>query len=96
MGELRVTTVGTLAGLDDALAVRRAVFIEEQGVSEEEEIDAQDGDPAGLTRAVHVVAYLAGRWRPGASCSMRRLRSTPTSGAWRWWHPSAAVATGAR
>ena len=61
MSELQVTTVRTLAEMKDALAVRRAVFIEEQGVSEEEEIDAHDGDPAGMTSAVHVVAYLDGQ-----------------------------------
>jgi predicted GNAT family N-acyltransferase len=47
--------------MGDALAVRRAVFIEEQGVSEEEEIDAHDADPEQVASAVHVVAYLDGR-----------------------------------
>jgi predicted GNAT family N-acyltransferase len=42
----------------DALEVRRAVFIQEQGVSEEEEIDAHDGDPALVTSAVHIVAHI--------------------------------------
>ena len=60
MGDLRVIRVRTPAELADALAVRRAVFIDEQGVSEEEEIDAHDGDPAGATSAAHVVGYLAG------------------------------------
>ena len=61
MSDLLVSTVRTLAEMQDALAVRRAVFIEEQGVSEEEEIDAHDGDPAEVTSAVHVVAYLDGQ-----------------------------------
>jgi len=39
------------ATLADAHAVRRTVFIDEQGVSEAEEMDGRDGD------AVHVVAY---------------------------------------
>lgn len=44
------------ATLADAHAVRRTVFIKEQGVSEAEEMDGRDGD------AVHVVAYTpAGR-----------------------------------
>ena len=47
--------------MEDALTVRRAVFIDEQGVLEAEEIDAYDGDPAHVTSAVHVVAYVDGR-----------------------------------
>ena len=38
-------------GLADAFAVRSAVFIEEQGVSEDEEMDGRDDE------ASHVVAY---------------------------------------
>ncbi|MSP22820.1 MAG: GNAT family N-acetyltransferase [Dehalococcoidia bacterium] len=44
-----------------ALEVRRAVFIDEQGVPESEEIDRHDGDPAAVTSAVHVLARLDGR-----------------------------------
>jgi len=44
----RVPGTGRLA---DAHAVRRAVFIEEQGVSEAEEMDGRDDE------ATHVVAY---------------------------------------
>jgi predicted GNAT family N-acyltransferase len=58
---LRIGVVRTAAEMEDALSVRRAVFIEEQGVSEAEEIDAYDGDPARVTGAVHVVAYVGGR-----------------------------------
>ena len=43
------------ATLADAHAVRRTVFIKEQGVSEAEEMDGRDGD------AVHVVAYTPAR-----------------------------------
>jgi len=50
--------------MDDALSVRRAVFIAEQGVLESEEIDAYDGDPEHVTDAVHVVAYLDQRAMP--------------------------------
>lgn len=60
-GDLRIALVQNAAEMDDALAVRRAVFIDEQGVSEAEEIDAHDGDPATVDDAMHVVAYLAGR-----------------------------------
>ncbi len=57
----RVIHVRTLAEMNDALAVRRAVFVGEQGVSEEQEVDAHDGDPAQVTTAVHVLAYADGQ-----------------------------------
>jgi predicted GNAT family N-acyltransferase len=60
-GSLQLVAVRKAAEMEDALSVRRAVFIQEQGVSETEEIDAHDGNPEGVTSAVHVVAYLAGR-----------------------------------
>jgi predicted GNAT family N-acyltransferase len=53
--------VRTAAEMEDALTVRRAVFIDEQGVTEAEEIDAYDGDPRQATSAVHVVAYADNR-----------------------------------
>jgi predicted GNAT family N-acyltransferase len=40
--------------------VRRRVFIEEQGVPEDLEIDEHDGDPAVVTSALHVVGGLDG------------------------------------
>jgi ElaA protein len=46
--------------MQDALSVRRTVFIAEQGVTEAEEIDAYDGNPQQVTAAVHVIAYLDG------------------------------------
>ena len=58
---LRIGVVLTAAEMEDALSVRCAVFIEEQGVTEAEEIDAYDGDPERVTGAVHVVAYVGGR-----------------------------------
>ena len=60
LGSLRVTVVRSTAEMEDALSVRRAVFIAEQGVTEVEEIDAYDGDPRQVTSALHVVAYLDG------------------------------------
>src|SRR5437764_10499074 len=44
----------------EALFVRRRVFIEEQSVAEEEEIDAHDADPAEVSSAVHVLGRLGG------------------------------------
>ncbi|WP_228373286.1 GNAT family N-acetyltransferase [Demequina silvatica] len=55
MAELRVETVRTPAQLEDAMRVRFAVFVDEQGVAADSERDAQDDDP----RTVHVVAYAA-------------------------------------
>jgi predicted GNAT family N-acyltransferase len=44
----------------EALAVRRRVFIEEQAVPEELEIDEHDRDPALVTSACHVLVRLDG------------------------------------
>jgi len=60
-GELQLRAVGTQAEMDECLLVRRAVFIEEQGVPEAEEIDSHDGDPARVSSAVHVLGRLPGR-----------------------------------
>jgi predicted GNAT family N-acyltransferase len=51
MTEVRIGQVGKSAELADAHAIRRAVFIEEQGVAEAEEMDNRDDE------AWHVVAY---------------------------------------
>ncbi|MEE8421522.1 MAG: GNAT family N-acetyltransferase [Dehalococcoidia bacterium] len=58
--DLAITFVTTQAELNECLLVRRAVFIREQGVSEEEEIDEHDGDPALVTSAVHVLGRVEG------------------------------------
>ena len=57
----RVSVVTTIEEMAEALAVRRAVFVEEQRISEDEEIDHYDGDPATVTDAVHVLGRLDGR-----------------------------------
>lgn len=49
--DVTVERVDPPADLSDAFAVRRAVFIDEQGVSEAEEMDGRDA------AARHVVAY---------------------------------------
>lgn len=61
MGDIELRVVRTQTEMADALSVRRAVFITEQGVSEAEEIDGFDEDPAQVTDALHVIAYLDGR-----------------------------------
>lgn len=58
---MRLVIVRETAAPEDALSVRRTVFVGEQGVSEEEEIDAYDGDSRHVALAIHVVAYLDGR-----------------------------------
>jgi predicted GNAT family N-acyltransferase len=47
--------VRTASEMDEALSIRRRVFIEEQGVPVEEEIDEHDADPATVRTAVHVL-----------------------------------------
>jgi predicted GNAT family N-acyltransferase len=58
---LEVRQVTTLDEMDDALSVRRRVFIEEQNVPESLEIDAYDADPATSPAALHVAVYSDGR-----------------------------------
>ena len=61
MAGLELRLVVTQAELDECLRVRRAVFIEEQGVPPDEEYDEHDGDPARATGTVHVLGRLEGR-----------------------------------
>ena len=68
MTDLRLAMVTTPAQMNDALTIRCAVFIDEQGVSEEEEVDEYDGDPGETTGVVHVVAY-----RQGVAAATGRL-----------------------
>lgn len=58
---LKVETVRTLDAMQAALDVRRAVFIVEQQVPEELEIDEHDVDPAINATAVHVLLRAGGR-----------------------------------
>jgi predicted GNAT family N-acyltransferase len=58
--QIEVVRVTSLEQMQDALRVRRRVFIEEQGVPEDLEIDGHDADPAVVTTALHVLARLDG------------------------------------
>ena len=58
--ELKIITVTTQAEFNEVMLIRRAVFMREQGVSEEEEVDEHDGDPAAITTAIHVLGRLQG------------------------------------
>jgi predicted GNAT family N-acyltransferase len=53
------------ATIEDAHTVRRIVFIEEQGVSEAEEMDGHD------EQAIHVVAYDTGTGDPVGTARLR-------------------------
>ncbi len=57
----RVAVVTTPEEMQGALSVRRAVFIDEQLIDEDEEIDRYDADPATVSDAVHVLGRLDGR-----------------------------------
>lgn len=60
MPDLTVTTIATLEELADALEIRRQVFIEEQHVPEDEEIDRFDDDPTTVDDCIHVLLRLDG------------------------------------
>ena len=59
-----IATVTTAEQMAEALTVRRAVFVEEQGIAEDEEIDGYDADPSA--------AWTAGRSPPRGCCSTWR------------------------
>lgn len=56
MPDIHVQPVTNFEQMLQALSVRRRVFIEEQAVPEDIEIDEHDGDPAHVTSALHVLA----------------------------------------
>jgi len=60
MSSIEVTRIDTPQAMADALRVRTRVFVEEQGVPVDLEVDAYDADPATHERAgvVHVIARL--------------------------------------
>ena len=57
---LKVVQITTSGEMRQALSIRRRVFIEEQRVPEELEIDEHDDDPATVTTAFHVLVRLDG------------------------------------
>lgn len=56
-----IVFVSTPAEMAEALGVRRAVFIEEQGVSEDIEIDENDGEEAWGQTSHHALLRLEGK-----------------------------------
>ena len=73
----RVTVVETAAALEQALSVRRAVFIEEQGIAEDEEIDRYDGDPATVVEAARSALHVLGRLDGRPVATARLLLDRP-------------------
>ncbi len=61
MQSLEIVTVSSLTEMEEALSVRRRVFIEEQSVPVGIEIDEHDADPATVTTALHVLGRSEGR-----------------------------------
>ena len=57
---LDIVVITTLPQLRQALEVRRRVFIEEQGVPPEIEIDEYDAEPGARDDALHVLGLLQG------------------------------------
>ena len=60
MTGLEVFRITTPAEMDEALAIRRAVFVQEQNVPIEIEIDEHDGDPNTVSSALHVLGRSSG------------------------------------
>ncbi len=58
---LSLEIVRTPEQLADALAVRRTVFVDEQGVPLDEEIDEHDRDPREIADTLHLLGRLEGR-----------------------------------
>lgn len=58
MAELTVSKIENDHELALALKIRRLVFIDEQDVPEDEEIDRFDGVPAVVNDCIHVLAWL--------------------------------------
>lgn len=61
MPPYEVLIVTQAAEMQQALDVRRRVFIEEQSVPKALEIDEHDGDPATVTTALHVLVRVEGQ-----------------------------------
>ena len=61
MTVIRVSFVGSKEEIAEALSIRRRVFIDEQHVPEDLEIDEHDDERAWGTTAVHALLWLDGR-----------------------------------
>src|SRR5437899_1095151 len=60
MPDFEVSPIRTTEDMNEALGIRTRVFIEEQHVPADEEVDDYDTDPATNTRAVHFLGRLDG------------------------------------
>lgn len=72
LGRLRVRRV-TIEELDTCLALRRVVFIEEQAVPEEEEVDGRDGEATHFLAEWRVdeSGYVDDGWEPVGTARLR-------------------------
>lgn len=79
MAQIEIVPVTSMDELREALAVRFRVFVDEQHVPADEEIDAYDASPTGTqsTEAFHVLARTDGATIGAA----RLLLDAPTGGA---------------
>ena len=75
MAQVEVAQVTTMDELREALDVRFRVFVDEQGVPADEEIDGYDATPSG-SRALHLLARADGV----TAGTARLLLDTPASG----------------
>lgn len=57
---LEITVIADQVAMDAALSVRFRVFVEEQHVPIEEEVDAYDDNPGANPAVVHVLGHLGG------------------------------------
>jgi len=55
---LHAAGIATFEEMADALEIRRAVFIDEQHVPEDEEVDRYDDDPTVVADAIHVLVHV--------------------------------------
>jgi predicted GNAT family N-acyltransferase len=60
MSDLQVVRVTSDDHMRQALVVRRTVFVEEQGIDADIEVDEHDADPGTVTTAVHMLGLLDG------------------------------------
>lgn len=75
MPAFRVDAIRTAEEMQEALAIRARVFVDEQHVPPDEEVDGYDSGPATSTHAVHVLGRV-----DGAPIATGRLLLEPHAG----------------
>src|SRR6266849_5978232 len=87
--QIKVVEIKGSARMEQAWALRRRVFIEEQHVPEEIELDADDARAASMRSRSR--AHVRSVPWDAAGCS--RMAITSKSGGWRCWPSAAASAS---